>query len=160
MRVELEESIRDFIRTHRVARMATADSEGHPSVVPICYAYDGEVIYSPIDQKPKAVAPDLLKRLQNIRVNPRVSLVIDDYAEDWNQLAYVLVSGVAEILDPADSQSEHWRAVTLLREKYVQYQKMAIDAALVIRITPTRIKGWAAAGRQDPEDCEESQAQN
>jgi len=44
-----------------------------------------------IDEKPKTVSSTGLKRLKNIHANPRVSLVIDDYSDDWTQLGYVLI---------------------------------------------------------------------
>ena len=142
--MEIDQSTRDFIGDHRVARLATADGDGRPTVIPVCYIFDGEHIYSPIDEKPKQVAPRLLKRVRNIDTNPHVALVIDDYAEDWTTLGYVLISGLAEVLVPGDPAGEHARAVTLLRDKYPQYRAMAIDERMMIKLTPTRIKRWGA----------------
>ena len=73
--------------------MATADAEGAPHVVPVCYAFDGSSIYSALDLKPKRVSTHRLKRVRNIAANPRVALVIDDYSEEWSALRYVLVRG-------------------------------------------------------------------
>jgi PPOX class probable F420-dependent enzyme len=112
-------------------------------VVPICYAFDGEIIYTPIDEKPKSVDPASLKRVRNISANSNVALVIDDYSEDWSKLVYVLISGTAEIISPAGEASEHARAITLLREKYAQYRSMSLDKKPIIKITPARIKRWA-----------------
>ncbi len=42
-----------------------------------------------------------LKRVRNILENPDVALVADRYAEDWSLLAFVMVRGRAELLDPA-----------------------------------------------------------
>ena len=142
MPFDLDKRTERFIREHRVARLATVDSEAQPMVVPICYAFDGETFYTAIDEKPKSVATGELKRVRNIKTNSRVLVVIDDYSEDWSTLAYVLVSGEAKIISPDDA--EHARAVVLLREKYVQYRSMAIDERPVIRITPKRIKQWRA----------------
>ncbi|HEU4340624.1 MAG TPA: pyridoxamine 5'-phosphate oxidase family protein, partial [Candidatus Binatia bacterium] len=88
-----------FIRAARVAHLATADDKGQPHVVPICFVFNGKEFFSPIDEKPKRVAPNRLKRLKNIQQNSRVSLVIDHYDEDWRRLAYVMIAGTAEILD-------------------------------------------------------------
>jgi PPOX class probable F420-dependent enzyme len=71
------------------------------------------------------------------------ALVIDDYSEDWSELAWVLINGRAEILLPGNN--EHHRAVELLREKYEQYRSMAIDKAPVIRLVPTAIKHWRSS---------------
>jgi PPOX class probable F420-dependent enzyme len=141
MALEIDTSTQQFIREHRVARLATVDGDGRPSVIPICYVFDGETIYSPIDEKPKSVAARRLKRVRNIEANPRVSLVIDDYSDDWNQLAYVLIGGVAQVISAGGA--EHARAVELLREKYPQYLAMAIDERPIIKIAPTHIKRWA-----------------
>ena len=148
MLLNINETTKAFIRDHRVARLATADLDGQPAVIPICYVFDGDNIYSPIDEKPKSVAAGSLKRVRNIESNARVALVIDDYSEDWSKLVYVLISGVAEIISP--DVVEHGRAVELLREKYPQYQSMAIDERPMIKITPTRIKRWAPGSAGGP----------
>ncbi len=143
---EVDEPTHKFIDSHRVARLATADASGQPTVVPICYAFDGKRFYSAIDEKPKTVSWGRLKRLRNIEANPRVSLVIDDYSEDWTQLSYVLVRGRAEAIEPGGRYaSEHARAVELLRGKYPQYGTMAIDRRLIIRIEVTGVKYWSSA---------------
>ena len=140
MALEIDTSTQQFIREHRVARLATADGDGRPSVIPICYVLDGGTIYSPIDEKPKSVAARRLKRVRNIEANPHVSLVIDDYSDDWNQLGYVLIGGTAEVISAG---AEHARAVQLLRGKYPQYVAMALEERPIIRITPMQIKRWA-----------------
>jgi len=145
MAFDIDQSTLDFIRGHRVSRLATASVEGQPAVVPICYVFDGERIYTPIDEKPKSVGAGSLKRVRNIRVNPNVALVIDDYSEDWKELVYVLITGTAEIIAPGDDVSDHARAVELLREKYPQYRSMKLEERPIIRITPARIKRWAPA---------------
>ena len=122
-----------------MARMATADADGAPHAVPICYAFDGSHLYSVIDLKPKRVAAQGLKRVRNILANPRVAIVIDDYDEEWERLAYVLIHGPAEVLEEGEEQR---RAVTLLREKYQQYRDMDIEGATVIKVTVERVIPW------------------
>jgi PPOX class probable F420-dependent enzyme len=134
-----------FIGEHRIARLGTVDAQGQPMVVPICYVFDGVRIYSPIDEKPKRVEAGQLKRVRNIEANPRVSLVIDDYSEDWTKLAFVIVSGVATMMSVSTHSEEHARAVELLRAKYTQYRSMRIDQRVMIGITPTRISMWKAS---------------
>jgi PPOX class probable F420-dependent enzyme len=132
----------DYVQKSRVARLATVSRDGQPLVVPICYASDGEHLYSVIDQKPKRLPPEKLKRIRNIQENPNVSLVIDDYDEDWSKLRYVIVQADAAVLFEGE---EHQRAIGLLREKYPQYQRMNIAGNPVIRMTPKRIIRWQAA---------------
>jgi PPOX class probable F420-dependent enzyme len=128
-----------FIRSARVAHLATADAKGQPLVIPICFVFDGKEFFSAIDEKPKQVQPQSLKRLRNIGENPKVSLVIDRYDENWRKLAYVLVLGKAKALATG---RKHRRAVRLLRKKYRQYHGMAIDHRPMIFITPTHWKSW------------------
>lgn len=128
-----------FLRSARVAHLATADKNGRPHVIPICYVLDGQELYSPLDEKPKKVSPLRLKRISNIRANPYVAVVIDRYDDDWKKLAYVLITGKAKILLGGQ---QHKRAVLLLRRKYPQYRKMAIQERPMIRIAPTRVKSW------------------
>ena len=130
-----------FLQSHRVARLATADRLGRPHVVPICYVYDGTCLYSLLDQKPKRVPLVRLKRMRNILENHHVALVVDDYSEDWSRLAYVLITGSAQLLEASEEQR---RAVALLREKYPQYRRMDVDNSPVIKITPERITTWEA----------------
>ena len=133
----------EFVMSHRVARLATADGGGAPYAVPICYAFDGARIYTAIDLKPKRVGGRQLKRVRNILENPQVAVVIDDYSEDWSALAYVMIRGRAEILEEGD---ERQRAEYLLREKYPQYAEMLEPGCAVIGISVERIVSWSAEG--------------
>lgn len=139
---ELSEAEQPFLQRHRVARVATTDAQGQPYALPMCYAFNGRVVYSALDEKPKSVEPTLLKRVRNIQENPRVALVIDDYAEDWHALAYIQLRGRADFL-PVGTE-EHAEAIQLLRAKYPQYVVMAIDQQPVLRITPEAIVAWGA----------------
>ena len=143
----MDDKTRAFVGHQRIGHLATASLSARPVVVPICYAFDGENIYSPLDEKPKSADIRSLKRVRNIEANPQVSLVIDEYAEDWSKLSYVLISGMAEILEPGDGDGEHLRAVNLLREKYTQYRSMAIESRPMIKISSLKIKIWSSAGK-------------
>jgi len=129
-----------YLRRHRVARLATVDPGGVPSLVPLCFADDGVVIYSALDAKPKRVAPTELKRVRNLRANPSVAFLVDDYAEDWTQLGYLAIHGQASLVQ--SGTAEHARAIALLRVKYPQYEAMPIEKQPVIRIEPTSAKSW------------------
>ena len=135
------EEVRAFVETGRVARLATVDASGCPHIVPICYAYDGFRLYSAVDEKPKRAAPQRLRRLANIRENPRVCLIIDEYDEDWTRLRFVMIHGTAEI---ALDGGEHTHALDLLQRKYLQYRTMVLSEMRnpVIAITPMKIVPW------------------
>jgi PPOX class probable F420-dependent enzyme len=142
LRIGLLPGASSFLRSARVAHLATAAKSGQPHVIPICFVFDGQNFYSPIDEKPKRAAPNQLKRLRNIQENPKVTIVIDRYDEDWRKLAYVLIFGSARILLRGD---KHRTAVKLLRAKYRQYRTMAIDELPIIAITPKRFVTWVAS---------------
>ncbi len=132
-----------FILSHRVARMATADKLGRPYVVPVCYAYDGGCFYTPIDKKPKRVSVEGLKRVRNISENPNVSVVIDEYHEEWTRLTYVIIHGRADIIKEG---AEYLNSLRLLCEKYPQYKNMNLSKLNlpVIKIIPDRVTSWGA----------------
>lgn len=140
--MHLRRSVAAFLRAARVAHLATADRAGQPHVVPICFVFDGDEIFSPIDEKPKRPSPRPLKRLRNISENPNVAVIVDQYEEDWRKLAYVLVIGTAKVLLRGE---KHDRAVRLLRRKYQQYRSMALDERPVIRISLKRVVSWSFA---------------
>ena len=130
-----------FLARMRVARLATADTSSQSHVIPIVFACDGTRLYSPLDEKPKRVGPHELKRARNILANPRVAVVVDDYDEDWTRLAWVLITGTAEILEGGES---HFKGARLLRDKYLQHYDDSLERRPIIVVTPTRIASWGA----------------
>ena len=130
-----------FVRDHRVARLATVDESGQPLVLPICYVLEGDILCSPTDAKPKRVPVQRLKRLRNIQAHPQVALVIDDYSDDWTQLAHVILHGMAEILTDGPVFAQ---AIPALRQKYPQYRQMPIEDNPMIVVHLTRAVGWGA----------------
>jgi PPOX class probable F420-dependent enzyme len=126
-----------FTGSQRVAHLATADANGRPQVVPVCFAHLDGRIYIAIDEKPKRTLR--LRRMRNIDENPQVAIVLDRYDEDWSRLAWVLVQGTATVLDTGP---EHSRALIALREKYPQYRVMALEDRPVISVTVERVSSW------------------
>lgn len=140
MHVRILPEDRIFLEQARVGRLATASTDGEPHIVPVCFLFDGTCFYSAIDGKPKRVEALKLRRLRNIRGNPRASLLVDRYDEDWTRLRYVLVFGRAEILEAGPDRE---RVLVLLREKYPQDRSMAdFGQGPVIRLTPERVASW------------------
>ena len=131
-----------FLVRQRVARLATADAGGRPHAIPVCFAYRTGAVYIALDEKPKDVPPDRLKRVRNILENPHVTLVADRYAEDWDRLAFVMLRGRAELLGPG--AEEHGVAVRLLRGKYYQYERMKIEENPVIAVRVENVASWGA----------------
>jgi PPOX class probable F420-dependent enzyme len=138
-----------FLTRRRVARLATADGAGEPHAIPVCFAFDGTSVFVALDEKPKSVPAVRLKRVRNLIENPKAALVADRYAEDWSLLAYVLVRGRAELLEPGGK--EHAAAIRLLRGKYHQYEGMRIGENPVISLRPERVSSWGDLTAAEPE---------
>lgn len=132
---------RRFVESMRVARLATADANGAPHVVPVCHALIGGNLYMTIDEKPKRSDVRAMKRLRNIVENPRAAVVVDRYDEDWSRLAWVMLRGRAEILDAG---GEHDRGQARLRERYPQYRAMRLEPLPVIALRIDRVNAWGA----------------
>jgi PPOX class probable F420-dependent enzyme len=128
----------DFVARSRVGHLATADAQGAPHVVPVCFVLSNGSLYITIDQKPKG-DPRALKRLRNLIENPAAAFVVDHWDEDWSRLGWVMLRGPAEILDDG---AEHDRAQALLRARYPQYQTMELAGLPVIALRVERAAGW------------------
>lgn len=135
----LSEHQQHFLVARRVAHLATADANGVPHVVPVCFAIAGDTLYMTIDEKPKRKMDTPLKRLRNITENPAVAIVADRYDEDWGRLGWIMLHGYAEILLEG---TEHARAQARLRMRYPQLNDMKIDNLAVIAVRLERISSW------------------
>jgi PPOX class probable F420-dependent enzyme len=133
---------RSLLAGARVARLATAGADGHPHLVPVTFAVDGDRIYIAIDHKPKTTTTGL-KRLRNIQRNPRVSLLADHYDEDWTTLWWVRVDGWAGIVTP---DTKRLRPISLLTSKYAQYEPHP-PSGPVIEIEARNWVAWASSPR-------------
>jgi PPOX class probable F420-dependent enzyme len=131
---------RTLLAAARVAHLATADQYARPHIVPIVFVHDGPHVFTPIDRKPKSVSDwRELRRVRNIEANGRVSLVVDEYGEDWTTLVWVRLDGTADILTAGAVRD---RAVTLLEAKYPQYRRLPLGDAPIVRITIEHVAEW------------------
>ena len=151
-----------FLEERRVAHLATADREGHPHLVPVCFARSGGALYIPVDAKPKRGDPRALRRLRNLRQRPEATLLVDRYDEDWRRLRWLMIYARASILEapgagraggaaavaPADAAARA-AALVALEVRYPQYAAMGL-AALglpVIRLEPGAVRRWPSRPR-------------
>jgi len=153
--VEAESGYAQLLASARTATLATISPSGLPRLVPVCFAAvpdqaaeHGMRIYSPLDQKPKRVSdPRSLARVRDITADPRVTLLVDRWSEDWTDLAWLRLDGTASLVEPAAAPAdapEHAAAVTALRERYLQYREHDLESRPLIRITLSRVTGWNA----------------
>lgn len=132
--MRLRKAHAEFLTRARVVRVATADARGVPHVVPVCpVVADGRLYFG---------SGDDAKKVANLRANPRVTLVADDYVEAWDGLRGVMLAGTARL----HARGPRFRrARRLLYAKFPQYER---DAALdegdsvVVEVTPTRVFAW------------------
>jgi PPOX class probable F420-dependent enzyme len=128
---------RALFLTARVARLATADGDGRPHLVPIVFAVQGDRVYSAVDAKPKRTTA--LRRLANVHANPAVSLLVDHYDdEDWSALWWARADGLGRVI--ASEEPEWQLANQLLSERYPQQR--ATGAVLAVDVE--RWSGWSA----------------
>jgi len=107
-------------------------------VVPFTFAVDGDLIYTAVDAKPKTTTN--LKRLRNIRDNPRVAVLVDHYEEDWSALWWVRADGLASVVSDAEAMA---RPIVMLADRYPQYVASPPEGPVIV-IQVTRWTGWSA----------------
>ncbi|MES4792504.1 MAG: TIGR03668 family PPOX class F420-dependent oxidoreductase [Chloroflexota bacterium] len=134
---------RALLSAQPVARLATIGPGGQPHLVPVCFVLldepSGPVIAIPIDQKPKRTTS--LARLRNLRRDPRATLLVDHYEDDWTQLAWVRLDLHGTVIPTA----REWpSALVALRTRYPQYRTMQLEDLPLLRFTIDRIVSWFA----------------
>lgn len=141
---DLSATARELLVTARVAHLATADQYARPHAVPIVFVWSDDILYTPLDRKPKRDDDwHSLRRVRNIETNGRVAIVVDRYDEDWSRLAWVMLEGVATILEGGEERDA---AAMLLREKYAQYGgTLSLDGRPIVRVEIERGTEWSSA---------------
>ena len=137
--------VKTIIDKARVARLATVDSECKPHLIPVVFVFDNYSYFIPIDEKTKRSRPEKLKRAKNIQQNSNVTLLIDDYNENWRKLYFIMIQGKASILGGKKLEQNELllleKAHKLLSDTYLQYQKIGIGE-YVIMIIPQKVITW------------------
>ncbi len=126
------------IAAARVARVATIDPDGRAHLVPIVFVVDGDTLYSAVDRKAKRSSK--LRRIENARARPDVTVLVDYYDDDWTLLWWIRLRGRARVLDDGD---ERGRALALLVEKYPHYRDEPPDGP-VLAVDVTEVREWRA----------------
>ena len=118
-----------FLQSHELCRLATASKGGRPHVVPVIYALDGENIIIAVDYK--------TKKLKNLRENPKVALVVDEYRPNRG----LMVEGDCEILERG---KEYLRLLQTLFDRFVLYRRnpWGEGESPILKIRPTKVVMW------------------
>ena len=122
----------------RSAVLGTVDGRGRPHLVPIVFARREDRLYTAVDRKPKTTRR--LKRLSNIKANPQVSVLVDNYTDDWAGLWWIRLDGAAEVIRSGPRLRQ---GLALLADKYAAY---AIDPppGPLIKMRIEVIRAWSA----------------
>lgn len=130
--------MRRRVERARVARLGTVDGAGRPHLVPICFALVGERLVTAVDHKPKRTSA--LARLDHVRAHPAVSVLVDEYHDDWDRLWWVRGDGTATVVDAVATEPDLLGALVA---KYAAYADRPPSAAAIV-VTVQRWQGWSA----------------
>jgi PPOX class probable F420-dependent enzyme len=129
----------------RTATLATLGADGRPRLVPICFVVEaaaGDVLWSPLDEKPKAV-DDVrsMARVRDVLARPEVALLVQRWSEDWSELAWLRLGGRATLVDAVPPA-----IVAALRTRYPPYAEHDLEHRPALRIVVDHATRWSAAG--------------
>ena len=134
MRARLKKAEAQFIQWERICRVATADAEGTPHMVPVCHVLVNGNIYF--------ASGSGSKKVRNLETNPRLALTFDLYSDAWEHLKGVMVQGRARVLE----KGPRFRKIrSALYRKYPQYPDEAAleeGESVVVEVAPTRVFSW------------------
>jgi PPOX class probable F420-dependent enzyme len=140
--VTLSPAARSLLEETRRATLATIADDGHPRLVPICYVVIDDVLWSPLDEKPKATDdPRALARVRDILARPEVAVLVDRWSEDWTELAWLRIRGRAALVEGGDVPPA---VIAALRAKHPQYRDHDLEARPALRIEVVAATDWSA----------------
>ncbi len=118
-----------FLKAHELCRFATVSEDGKPHVVPVIYAMDGGKVVVAIDYG--------TKKLKNLRKNPNVALVVDEYHPNHA----VMIEGRCEVFERG---REYRRLLRLLFDRFEFYRRdpWGEGECPIISVTPEKAFAW------------------
>jgi PPOX class probable F420-dependent enzyme len=119
-----------------VARVGTIDHSGRVHVVPIVFVINGDTLYSSTDEHPPA------KRLRNLQRDPRTTILVDIYDDDWSKVWWVRMRGTGRVVE---DEAERDGARKLLWDKYPQFTKSlpSEGGGPVMAVDISEWSGWS-----------------
>jgi PPOX class probable F420-dependent enzyme len=123
-----------FVRSQRVARLATVGPGGTPHNVAVCPVALSGRIYIASEKD--------ARKVRNIRRNPQVALAYDHYTENWSRLCGVMIVGTALVLDEGVGFQ---RARNALYRKYKQYRRVSPISegeSVILCVAPKASYSW------------------
>ena len=132
-----ETELRHRFASSPVARLATVRPDGRPHLVPVVFALVDDLIFTAVDAKPKKSVR--LQRLANLDFEPRCSLLVDHYEDDWSKLWWVRADGEAAVVEPPAAS----QGLAALVERHTQYTAQPPTGPL-LAVRVIRWSGWSA----------------
>lgn len=130
----LPEALRHFIARAPVCRIATVRSDGAPHVIPVCPVFEGDTVYVDVGER-SATA-------EGVRDRGLVTVLIDEYVDDWSQLKAVLLRCRARVVEGEEKD----RAWALIREKFPQYESVDWTPRLTLALEAYEWRQWGVSG--------------
>ena len=120
----------DFLTQNEACRVATSHDD-IPHVVPVSYVFEDGIFYFATDLE--------TRKLENIKANNRVALIVDVYSSKGNRA--VCVQGNAELIAGG---SEFARLYKIFEKKFawVRADPWKEGEAPFVRVTPTNKTSW------------------
>jgi len=144
-----EGSIKQFLDSWPVARLATLNRDGRPHQVPVVFVHHDGRLWSPVDGKPKRAGE--LARVENAMAHPHASLLLDHYTDDWSQLWWLRIDVELQVVRlhkdvNITMNTATADVVTALRQKYAQYHDLPVlrDPPTLLSMRPSKISSWCA----------------
>ena len=131
--MRVAKNIAVLVERERVCRVATVGRDGVPHLVPVCHVWaNGKLYFGSGDGR----------KVTNLRENPRVTVTVDLYTEDWSHLRGVMIQGRAALIERG---ARFKAARDRLYAKYPQYRSEAAlspSDSVIVEVTPTHVFSW------------------
>src|SRR5947209_6921786 len=131
------EELQSFLTTTRIfAKVATVSVDDWPYVNPVWYEYEDGAFY--------LVTKELAQLTQNLRRDPRCSILIDNPEPPYKR---VVVMGEAEFVEEDWVPRARRMVLRYLGEQGLDYFEATLNLPRVtIKITPARMTSWNGGG--------------
>ena len=123
-----------FISRQKVCRIATIDPSRTSHNVPVCHVLVGARIYFASEKR--------AKKVRNVARNSRITVVLDEYSDDWSRLKGLMIVADARVIEKGRMFD---RARKALYRKYPQYRKyvpIEEGEAVIVELTLRKRFSW------------------
>lgn len=132
MDAKIPRHIKEYVAAAPVCRIGTVRADGEPHVIPVCPVFDGDQTVF-IDIGRRSTTALALQR------EPRITVLIDDYSDDWTKLRKVILRCSASEV----RGHERKKAWELIRTKFPQHTAVGWKPRLTMAL---EIREWLQEG--------------